>query len=151
MLKNIFLSLIALFIFTTISAQDIYKADKRLYDCFTADEISKMESTKSELIPYYNYYLNHSYYVVDLNKAAKAVTGTDIHTVKSRTNGSEIAVAFSDSKYSLETFNSLKYNFNLLSNYFVTYVWKEAGVAIVFYPLSQISNSYKKTLKTASR
>jgi len=136
--------------YATLSAQDIYKADKRLNDCFTSQQISQMESSKSELIPYYNYYLNHSYYVVDLKKAAKEVTGKDIHTVTVRTNGSETPALFNETKYSKDTFNPLKYNFNLLSNYFVTYVWKEAGVAIVFYPLSQISNSYKKLAKTSS-
>jgi hypothetical protein len=144
MLKNIIISCIALLVYTTVSAQDTYKPDKRLSEVFSQKDLSQMESSKSELIPYYNYYLDHSYYVVDLKKAAKKVTGTNIHTVNSRTNGTETSVLFSDTKYSKDTFNPLKYNFNLQSNYFVTYVWEDAGVAIVFYPLSQISNAFKK-------
>ena len=147
MLKNIIISCIALFVCTTISAQDTYKPDKRLSEVFSQTDLSQMESSRSELIPYYNYYLDHSYYMVDLKKAFKEVTGKDIHTVTARTNGLETPALFNETKYSKETFNPLKYNFNLLSNYFVTYIWKEAGIAIVFYPLSQISNSYKLAKK----
>jgi hypothetical protein len=147
MLKHLVIASIALFMFTSINAQDNYKPDKRLSECFTSEELSQMVSSKSELIPYYNYYLNHSYYAVNLKTAQKKVTGTDIHTVTERTNGKEAGAKFNMSTYSKETFNPLKYNFNLQRIGFITYIWKEAGVAIVFYPLQQISNAYKAFTK----
>jgi hypothetical protein len=144
MLRNIIITCIALFVFTAINAQDIYKPDKRLSDCFTPEDLSQMVTEKSELIPYYNYYLDNSYYAVDLKKAEKEVTGIDIHTVLNRNLGKE---TFNMTSYSKETFNPLKYNFNLQKDGYVTYIWKEAGVAIVFYPLSHISNAFKEITK----
>jgi hypothetical protein len=147
MLKNTIIPIILLFVFTSLSAQNLSVPDKRLNDCFTQAELSKLVSEQPELIAYYNYYLDHSYYVVYLKKASKPVTGTDIHTVKSRTNGSETPVLFKDTKYSKETFNPLKYNFKLELHSFATYLWKEAGVAIVFYPISNFSADYKNFQK----
>jgi hypothetical protein len=144
MLRNIVITCIALFLSTTISAQDNYQPDKRLSDCFSAEELSQMVAGKSDLIPYYNYYLDNSYYAVDLKKAEKEVTGIDIHTVFNRTLNKE---TFKMTSYSKETFNPLKYNFNLQKDSYVTYIWKEAGVAIVFYPLSHISNAFKEISK----
>jgi hypothetical protein len=144
MLKNIVLTIIALFVFTTISAQDNYKPDKRLSDCFSAEDLSQMVAAKSDLIPYYNYYLDNSYFTVDLKKAGKEVTGIDIHTVLNRTLHKE---TFKMTSYSKETFNPLKYHFNLQKDSYVVYIWKEAGIAIIFYPLSDISNAFKELSK----
>ena len=144
MLKNIVITCIALFVSATISAQDIYQPDKRLSDCFTAEEISQMVTGKSDLIPYYNYYLDNSYFTVDLKKAEKEVTGIDIHTVTNRALNKE---TFKMASYSKEAFNPLKYHFNLQKDSYVIYIWKEAGVAIIFYPLSHISNAFKELSK----
>jgi hypothetical protein len=146
MIKHFTTTCSALFLFIMVSAQDIYKPDTRLSDCFSSAEISQMVATKSELIPYYNYYLNNSYYAVDLKKAEKEFTGIDIHTVMSQTMGNE-AKHFLEVSYSKETFNPLLYHFNLQKDSYVTYIWKEAGVAIVFYPLSYISNAFKELSK----
>ena len=144
MLKNFLITCLALFLLSAVSAQDIYQPDKRLSECFSAEELSQMVAAKSDLIPYYNYYLDNSYYAVDLKKAEKEVTGIDIHTVLNRNSNSE---TFNMTSYSKENFNPLKYNFNLQKDSFVTYIWKEAGVAIVFYPISYISNAFKEFSK----
>jgi hypothetical protein len=141
MLKHLLVCCIAIGLFTSISAQDIYKPDKRLYDCFTAEELSQMEASKSELIPYYNYYLDHSYYVVTLKSAEKPITGRDIHQVNSAV--SQTSQKFNEKTYSKETFNPLKYNFNLELHNSVTYLWKEAGIAIIFRPNYVISSDFK--------
>jgi hypothetical protein len=150
-MKNFLITCVALFLFTSLSAQDAYKPDKRLYDCFFDEDIAMMESSKSELIPYYNYYLDHSYYVVNLKTAEKEVTGTDIHTVTSRIVWKEASATFDLTTYTKETFNPLAYNFNLQKDSYITYVWKEAGVAIVFYPLSHISNAFKEVSKNRTK
>lgn len=132
-----------LFVFTALVAQNNYKADKRLYEVFSSDYISQLEASKSELIPYYNFYLDNSYLVVDLKSASKEVTGVDIHIIKSIANGTQPPQSFNEISYSKETFNVLKYNFDLSSNSFITYIWKEAGKALVFKPLPQIAAEYK--------
>jgi hypothetical protein len=146
MIKKLSGLFIALFIIGNLSAQSLYKADQRLSDCFSQEYIAQLENSNSELIPYYNYYLDNSYYIVDLKSVGKEVTGTDIHTVLAIDN-SGVKNYFSETVYSKEKFNPLKYQFNLSSNSFITYVWKEAGIAVVFYPLSHISANFKKSLK----
>ena len=147
MLKYIYYSGIILFLCTSISAQEIYKPDKRLYDCISSEDLNQMEASASELISYYNYYLDNSYYVVDLKTAEKKVTGTDIHSVKTQTTGTETSRYFTEKVYSKKTFNPLLYNFTLEMNSFTTYIWNEAGVAIIFYPLNQISDNYKNYIR----
>jgi len=147
MIKKLVGLFMALFIAGNISAQGLYKADQRLSDCFSQEYITQLENSNSELIPYYNYYLDNSYYVVDLKSVGKEVTGADIHTVLVSDNIGEKKF-FNETAYSKEKFNPLKYHFNLSSNSFTTYVWKEAGIAIVFYPLSHISADYKKYMKS---
>jgi hypothetical protein len=144
MLKSIIVTCIAIFVSAAVNAQDIYNPDKRLSDCFTPEDLSQMVAGKSDLIPYYNYYLDNSYFTVDLKKAEKEITGIDIHTVLNRTSGKE---TFNLTSYSKETFNPLKYNFSLQKDSYVVYIWKEAGVAIIFYPLSPISNAFKEQSK----
>jgi len=146
-MKKLVSLLIALFVFTNLSAQDLYKADSRLSECLGNEFISQLESSRSDLIPYYNYYLDNSYYVVKLNSLEKEVTGTDIHTVLKQSKNPNEKVYFSEKTYTKEKFNPLNYNFNLSSNSFTTYIWKEAGIAIIFYPLSHISADFKDYMK----
>lgn len=136
----------ALFIAGNLSAQGLYKADQRLSDCFSQEYITQLENSNSELIPYYNYYLDNSYYVVDLKSVGKEVSGADIHTVLVGDNSGGKNF-FNETTYSKEKFNPLKYQFNLSANSFTTYLWKEAGIAIVFYPLSHIAADYKNYMK----
>lgn len=146
MIKKLAVLFIALLITGTLNAQGLYKADQRLSDCFSQEYITQLENSNSELIPYYNYYLDNSYYVVDLKSVGKEVTGANIHTVLVSDNSGGKKY-FSETSFSKEKFNPLKYHFNLSANSFTTYVWKEAGIAIVFYPLSHISADYKNYMK----
>jgi len=145
MRKKLLMGLLTLFICTAVCAQKNYKADKRLYDVFSSEYIAQLEASKSELIPYYNYYLDNSYYVVTLKSAAKQLTGLDIHIVTSAV--SQTTQNFNEKTYSRETFNVLKYNFDVSSKNFITYIWNEAGIAVVFKPLLYISAGYKKFSK----
>ncbi|HOY33178.1 MAG TPA: hypothetical protein PKW80_14965 [Bacteroidales bacterium] len=146
-MKKISGFLFAFFIFGNLFAQNIYKADARLADCMSQEYITQLENSGSELIPYYNFYLDHSYYVVGLNATEKEITGQDIHTVTQQTDHAAMNIYFKETTYSQEKFNPLKYNFNLSANSFTTYIWKEAGIALIFYPLSHISADFKEFMK----
>ena len=115
--------------------------------CLSDNFITQLENSKSELLLYYNYFLENSYYVVDLKSVDKPVTGTDIHTVKLRSDIPGEVQKFSEKNYKKEKFNPLKYDFSLSMNSFTTYLWKDAGIAIVFHPLSHISADFKNYLK----
>ena len=122
-----------------------YTADSRLYECMDKEYIDQLSYNKSELILYYNYYLDNSYYVVHLN-AEKPVTGVDIHTVRLSGEQKE-PVYFSEKTYNPEFFNPFKYTFTLQQKDFSTYIWNEAGIAIVFRPLTHIKSGFQNFLQ----
>lgn len=139
MIKQILVFILALFLCgISYSQNSTAHPDSRLLECFSAAEIEQMENTQPELIRYYNYYLDHSYYTVSLN-LEKPVTGKDIHSLTLR-NGNG---GFQEKSFEAAVFNPLKYNLNLEQNSFTTYIWKEAGIALVFYPLSHIAAGFK--------
>ena len=118
--------------------------DKRLYECFNQDEINQIIQQNPALIDYYNFYLDHSYYSVTLSTSEKPVTGEDIHLVSARKSDNGSMTYFSEKTYNKEKFNPLLYNFNLKKDSYVIYIWKEANVAIVFYPLNIIESYYRE-------
>lgn len=139
--------------YSPIKAQvviDPYSPDSRLYQCMDKAYVNQLSSDKSALILYYNYYLDHSFYVVSLKKE-KPVTGIDIHTVTLNTSGTAVET-FSEKTYSASAFNVLKYNFNRDLNGFITYVWQEAGIALVFIPQRHFQAQfadYSKSIKNS--
>ena len=149
MKKQLLLAFAALLLVTTLNAQTTYKADKRLYDVLSSEYIAQLEASNSELIAYYNFYLDNSYYTVNLKTAPKLVTGTDIRTVTVADESKKPAQYFKEKTYSKANFNALKYKFELSSNNFITYLWNDAGIAIVFKPLSHISAEFKAFMKQA--
>jgi hypothetical protein len=148
-LKQRLLGTVLLLISIPVCAQvsiDIYKPDPRLYECLGKTYIDRLSADKSELIPYYNYYLDHSFYVASM-KADKPVTGIDIHTVRSAASKSFPGKPFSEKEFIKGKFNPLKYNFTRALDGFTTYIWKEAGVALVFYPQRQFQEQFDDYLK----
>jgi hypothetical protein len=125
---------------------DPYTPDSRLYDCMKRDYVDKLSADRSELLLYYNYYLSNSYYVVKL-KNEKPVTGEDIHTV-TLSGESGAKTFFAEKAYNAKTFNVMKYQFTRKMDGFTTYVWKEAGVALVFYPTRQVQANFNNYLKS---
>jgi hypothetical protein len=124
----------------------LYVPDSRLYECADKTFLDKLGSEQSELILYYNYYLNNSYEVVSLNQK-KPVTGTDIHTVTLKDDNNLTKKYFCEKEFIKGSFNPLKYNFkrNLDGN--ATYIWKEAGVAIRFIPMRQFQAQFQNFIK----
>lgn len=143
MIKKLSGLILTVFLIGTLHAQQVYKVDPRLAECFDQAYLSELENSRSELLLYYNYYLDNSYYKVNLNTLDKKISAQDIHTVLLQNNNPQVKEFFKETVFIKEKFNPLKYQFNLSSNSFTTYLWKEAGIALVFYPLSHISAAYK--------
>ena len=121
--------------------------DPRLYECFDSSYISQLQKDNPMLIVYYNYYLENAYYVVELQQP-KPVTGEDIHKITLNEDLSKgSTVYFSEKTYTPGKFNVLKYAFKTQDENFVSYLWKEADVAIVFLPRIKISEGYQAYIK----
>jgi hypothetical protein len=151
-LSNSLIAVIFLFLTFNVSTvksqetQNLYKPDPRLYECMSKVYVDQLSSEKSELILYYNYYLENSYCVISL-KSEKPITGTDIHTVTIKDENNSVVKHFSETEYTKNSFNPLKYNFNRSLNSYTIYVWKEAGVAIEFIPMRYFQSQFQNILK----
>ncbi|NVO04195.1 MAG: hypothetical protein HXX09_15990 [Bacteroidetes bacterium] len=149
-MKKISFLLIVSFFMTSIclKAQDNkIKPDSRLYECFEASYVNQMEQSNPKLVAYYNYYLENSFYVVDL-KQSKPVTGENINSVTLiKDLSKDKTIYFSEKSFDLKKFNVLKYKFKTEDNSFSTYIWKDAGIAIIFLPRNQIAEGYQKFIK----
>lgn len=135
--KVLIFSLFSSFLFLALPASsqtsdNPYTPDPRLYQVMEKSYIDQLFIDKPELVLYYNYYLDHCYYVAKLDNE-KPVTGIDIHTVawNSDLNTDK---KFTERTFDANTFNVLKYSFSRDLDRFTTYVWKEAGIALVFIP-----------------
>lgn len=121
--------------------------DTRLYQCYDSSYIQQLQTSNPKLIAYYNYYLDNSYYVVELQKP-KPVTGVDIHNIALNEDLSKgKTIYFNEKSFTAGTFNVLKYAFKTEDENFTTYVWKEAGIALVFLPRKKIAEGYQKYIK----
>jgi len=120
--------------------------DKRLVEVYGNDGVSDLLKSNSKHIEYLNYYLDNCYYVLNLNNCPKPIEGIDIKLVTNKKNGQ----SFSERTFIKEKFNVLKYNFNTGDNYALTYIWKEAGIAIVFRPEKHIKEDFEKTLNQSN-
>jgi hypothetical protein len=146
-MRNLSLSFlfIGLFIFAlNANSQTVSKADTRLSDVFGKVYVDNLIKTDAAKIAFYNYYLENSYYTTTLN-LPKPVTGTDIHTVVSKNDNSKL---FSETVFNKKTFNPLKYDFKVEENNFKTYIWQEAGIAIIFHPMSHIRSDFENFKKS---
>lgn len=126
---------------------DPYTPDTRLSEVMSKDYLQQLSNERSELILYYNYYLENSFIVLNLNQE-KQVSGIDIHTVNYSRNSGKTGL-FDESSFNANTFNVLKYDFPTNLEKYTTYVWKEAGVALVFYPARQLETNFKNYLKNS--
>lgn len=133
------LIIISLFLnFSLHSQTNTIKPDARLFQCYSKQYVDNLLKTNPEQISYLNYYLDNSYYIVSL-KSEKPIEGIDIHTLISKSS----KIKFSEITYSKGSFNILKYNFYFSNLSALTYIWKEAGIAIVLLPEKHIKENYK--------
>jgi hypothetical protein len=121
--------------------------DSRLYQCFEKSYLDNLMKTDPQQILYLNYYLDNSYYVASL-KAEKPVTGIDIHSLYLKNKKAELtSTAFNLSAYNKASFNVLKYNFKTGDYETPCYIWKEAGIAIIFRPEKHIREDFEMIQK----
>ncbi len=135
-LRNILL-VVSLFLFLAAQSQSV-KPSARLYQSYSKEYIDNLLKTKPEQISYLNYFLDNSYYVVSL-KSEKPIEGIDIQTLENTLSKAK----FSEINYEKNTFNILKYNFFFGEYSALTYIWKEAGIAIVLRPEKHIKEDFK--------
>ncbi len=122
--------------------------DARLYQCYEKAYLDNLVKTNPEQIQYLNYYLDNAYYVASL-KAEKPVTGIDINTLFEKSKkGVVTKISFKEKVYNKTTFNVLKYNFQTGYLDTPTYIWKEAGIAIVFRPEKYIKEDFQMLQKS---
>jgi hypothetical protein len=125
--------------------------DARLYECFDKTYIQQLQKDNPELILYYNFYLDNSYFV-GKEVPEKPINGKDIHTVtlKNETSSDKIQYFNEDlSKFNPKTFNVLKYNFKTDYNKYTNYILGNTGKILIFYPKKRFIkkyNDYKKSL-----
>jgi hypothetical protein len=142
----VFLTVI-IFSINAISQNTKVNADSRLYQCYDSSYVHQMMTNNPPLVAYYNFYLDNAFYVVQLNQA-KPVTGVDIHTVKLNDDLAKgKTVYFNEKTFDALKFNVLKYSFGTNDVNFITYIWKEAGIALVFLPRNKFADAYQKYLK----
>lgn len=148
-MKSVTFSLVVTFLMIfslNLAAQGQVFPDSRLYDAFGKKYVDELMKSDPGKIDFYNYYLDNAYYTVSLN-LPKPVTGIDIHTVVLKSDNTK---TFNSKTFSKKLFNPLKYDFKTEENNFVTYIWNEAGIAVIFHPMSHIRadyDNYKKSKK----
>lgn len=120
------------------------KPDARLYEAFGKEFINQLVVTDPVKVSFYNYYLENSYYTTTLN-LPKPVTGTDIHTVSMKNDNTKF---FSEKSFDKKTFNPFKYDFKVDESNFTSYIWQEAGIAVIFHPMNHIQADYKNFMNS---
>ena len=132
---------------TTFAQTKIVKADIRLYQCFEKTYLDNLIKTDPDQVLFLNYYLDNAYYTASL-VSEKPVTGIDINTLFEKSKkGTLTSIAFNEKTYNKSSFNVLKYNFQTGFLDTPTYIWKEAGIAIVFRPEKHIREDFKQLNK----
>lgn len=146
-MKSITLSFVVTFLMifsVNMAVQAQVAPDPRLYDAFGKKYVDELMKSDPSKIDFYNYYLDNSYYTASLN-LPKPVTGIDIHTVVLKGDNTKM---FSSKDFSKKSFNPLKYDFKTEENNFVTYIWNEAGIAVIFHPMGHIRADYDNWKKS---
>ncbi len=140
-----YLFITALFFSSSAFSQNNNVApDARLYQCYEKAYLDNLVKTNPEQVQYLNYYLDNAYYVASL-KAEKPVTGIDINTLFEKSKkGIVTKISFKEKVYNKTNFNVLKYNFQTGHLATPTYIWKEAGIAIVFRPEKHVKEDFKQ-------
>jgi hypothetical protein len=142
MLKSIIVTCIAIFVSTAISAQDINKPDKRLYEAFGKENVEFLLQNNPDLIEYYNYYLDNAFVLVQHNveKTSSIVQKYPRLILKDPLFSYDIP----DISKGTKSINILKYIYNLKQNESSTYWIDKSGIAIVFYSVKTIMGNYNK-------
>jgi hypothetical protein len=142
------LFIIVLFVNTSVFSQSINVVpDARLYQCYEKTYLDNLVKTDPEQIQYLNYYLDNAYYVASL-KSEKPITGIDIKFLFEKSKkGVVTTIPFKEKVYNKATFNILKYNFQTGFLDSPTYIWNEAGIAIIFHPEKYVKEDFKMLQK----
>ncbi len=154
-INTIILIFLAVFFFRNSFAQNItnnISPDPRLYECFDSAYIQRTLSGNPEGIIYYNYLLDHSYFIAENDPSKPTTNALDIYKVKKKDLKKTGKTEFFNedlSSFNPKKFNVLSYNFIYDFNKYTTYKLGNTGKLLVFYPKSvfiQMYNEYKKSI-----
>jgi len=152
---TIVLIFIAVFFLRNSFAQNTNNSiipDSRLYKCFDSSYVQQTLKGDQEGIIYYNYLLDHSYFIAKNDPSKPSTDALDIYKVKKIDFKKSGKIEFFNedlSSFNQKTFNVLIYDFVTDFNKYTTYKLGETGNLIVFYPkyvFIQMYNEYKKSL-----
>ncbi len=124
------------------------KPDPRLYECFSKEYVDGLQGNP-KLIAYYNFYLDHSFFISEPQK--KPSQGTDISQVAYKEPDAAGKVRYFNediSKLTSQNLNVLKYDFKLSQDKYTHYLLGNSGRTLVFYPMKDISARYHEYLKS---
>ncbi|HRY33104.1 MAG TPA: hypothetical protein P5531_09090 [Bacteroidales bacterium] len=129
-------------------AQQEIKPDPRLFECFSRDYVESLQE-QPRLLLYYNFFLDHAYFVSDAG--GKAPQGTDIREISFREpdeNGNFRLFDEDLSTFNPATFNALKYDFRIRKDVYTHYKLGDTGKVLVFLPQEQFTAKYNEYLRT---
>ncbi len=129
-------------------AQQEIRPDPRLYECFSREYVESLNE-QPRLLLYYNFFLDHAYFVSDAD--GKAPQGTDIREVTYREpdeNGNFKPFDEDLSKFDPAKFNVLKYDFRIRKDLYTHYKLGDTGKVLVFLPQEQFTAKYNEYLRT---
>jgi len=118
--------------------------DPRLSEVFTYEQIQDFLKTNPEKIFYYNYFLDHSYFISTVVEG-KPVHDLNISSVKSK-SGSYFSEDLNN--FVPEHFNVLKYDFCIQYERYSHYILGNTDKVMVFYPKKVFEESYKEYLNS---
>ena len=153
---TICLIFLAVFLFKNSFAQNTTNnkiiPDQRLYQCFDSSYVQRLLDGDKEGVIYYNYLLEHSYFISKNDLSKPTTDALDIYKVKKNDiNKSGKTEFFKEdlSSFNPKTFNVLMYVFASDFNKYTTYKLGNTGKLLIFYPKNvfiQMYNEYKKSI-----
>ncbi|MHC1706288.1 MAG: hypothetical protein AB9842_02070 [Bacteroidales bacterium] len=124
------------------------KADPRLYECFPKNYVDGL-SENPRLLLYYNFYLDHSYFISE--PKGKAGQGIDITTVRYKEPGPDGQVKYFNedlNHFNPKKFCALKYNFRPSPEGYTHYILGNTRKVMIFYPAQDFTKKYNEYLQS---
>lgn len=152
MKKSLFSSttaiLFVVFLFNSFDsfAQSGTKVDQRLYDVYETSHIENLKVKNPELLKYYTYFLDNSYYILDL-PAGKENAYQSIYNVKAaEIKGQPSKENFNEDPAIVGTtkFNPLKYEFIRDKSKRIGYKLGKQNKAVIFYSEDEFSKMFNE-------
>lgn len=139
-MRLIFLGVFLIAIIGTSNAQSSKQfPDSRLFDCFDKSYIELLESKNPDLIVYYNFFLDNSYFITEL--PTEKINSSKIQTLKPLDK-------FKNSKTNIASLNILKYDVKRFYDEYSFYRIGTTNKILVFYSEKEFMIKYNEHRKS---